>query len=212
MMDFLESQREWVVKTLHKQHKRRSELLQDPQVGLAPVLFLGTPLPVQVHRTHLKSGTVQVAVREGMLVVEMGTEQPASDGTSLPAVHAHVQQWLKATAKQTLPPRARQIAHEQGFVFSRLFIRSQTTKWGTCSTKGNISLNWKLVQCPPFVIDYLVIHELCHLLEMNHSDAYWRHVAARCPEYRKAEAWLKRYGSVVFDNYGTSSHLALREA
>jgi predicted metal-dependent hydrolase len=107
-------------------------------------------------------------------------------------VHELVRRWLQAQARSYLTQRVAELATEHGFSYARLFIRSQTTKWGTCSSKKNLSLNWKLIQCPPEVIDYLIIHELSHLREMNHSARFWSLVAHLYPEYKKAEGWLKR--------------------
>ena len=202
MADFLESQREWVVKTLEKQQKRTSELLPVASDGPVAALFFGVPLAVVPRRDRqMAAGMARIEKDQDTLLLDL----PPDLFDKIPVldrqVQDYVQQWLRAQAKAYLTERAQSIAKAKGFNFNRLFIRSQTTKWGTCSTKGNISLNWKLIQCPPFVIDYLVVHELCHLLEMNHSASYWGHVAHHCPDYRKAEAWLKRYGSTVFGNY-----------
>src|SRR5258706_526617 len=70
-------------------------------------------------------------------------------------------------------------------------VRDQKTRWGSCSIRGTITLNWRLIQAPPFIADYLIVHELMHLREMNHSPRYWGHVAQAFPEYRLAERWLK---------------------
>ena len=74
----------------------------------------------------------------------------------------------------------------------RITVRNQRSRWGSCSVKGTISLNWRLIQTPPFVQDYIILHELMHLREMNHSRRYWRCVEQVCPNYRNAEAWLKQ--------------------
>ena len=69
-------------------------------------------------------------------------------------------------------------------------IRGQKGRWGSCSSRGALSLNWKLISAPAFVLDYVVIHELAHLAHMNHSAAFWRLVAAHCPDYKRARRWL----------------------
>jgi predicted metal-dependent hydrolase len=73
-------------------------------------------------------------------------------------------------------------------------VRAQKTRWGSCSARGTISLNWRLIQAPPGVVDYLIIHELMHRREMNHSARYWKLVAQAFPDYRRAEQWLKKSG------------------
>jgi predicted metal-dependent hydrolase len=76
----------------------------------------------------------------------------------------------------------------------RVTVRAQRTRWGSCSRRGTVSLNWRLVQTPDFVRDYIILHELAHLRHMNHSARFWREVERLCPEYRTAEHWLKKQG------------------
>ena len=76
-------------------------------------------------------------------------------------------------------------------------MRSQRSRWGSCSAKRTISLNWRLIQAPPFVRGYIILHELMHLREMNHSDRFWAAVAEVCPDWREAERWIKRNGALV---------------
>src|SRR2546430_242181 len=84
------------------------------------------------------------------------------------------------------------VASAHGFSVRRVTVRNQRSRWGSCSVRGTISLNWRLVQTPVFVRDYIVLHELAHLKEMNHSRRYWREVARLCPEFEQAERWLKQ--------------------
>ncbi|MEZ5525050.1 MAG: SprT family zinc-dependent metalloprotease [Pseudomonadales bacterium] len=103
-------------------------------------------------------------------------------------------QWYRCFAKHYLSFRLVQLAEQHGFEFNRLFIREQKTRWGSCSSRGNISLNWKLIKAPVWVSDYVILHELVHTEIMNHSLAFWQRVEGVCPEYKRAKAWLKRYG------------------
>ena len=75
---------------------------------------------------------------------------------------------------------------------NKVFIKGQKTRWGSCSSAGNLNFNWRLAMAPTEVIEYVVIHELCHRIEMNHSKEFWRLVQEKCPEFRKHKAWLKR--------------------
>jgi predicted metal-dependent hydrolase len=98
---------------------------------------------------------------------------------------------LAALAKQELPPRLLELAAEHGLAVSRVSIRNQRWRWGSCSRSGHICLNWRLVTMPADVRDYVLIHELMHLKRMDHSPKFWKLVAAACPEYKKARAWLR---------------------
>ncbi|HEX7557121.1 MAG TPA: M48 family metallopeptidase, partial [Leptolinea sp.] len=84
--------------------------------------------------------------------------------------------------------RAKQI----GVQPASISIRSQRTRWGSCSTRGTLSFNWRLIMAPPEVLDYVVVHELAHLKERNHSKKFWAVVALYCPHYLKYRAWLKQ--------------------
>tara|TARA_Y100000034_G_scaffold119147_1_gene160616 strand:+ start:1468 stop:2055 length:588 start_codon:yes stop_codon:yes gene_type:complete len=77
---------------------------------------------------------------------------------------------------------------------NKIFIKGQKTRWGSCSANGNLNFNWRLAMAPPEVIEYVVIHELCHRIEMNHSKNFWKLVQEKCPEFKKHKAWLKRNG------------------
>ncbi len=90
-----------------------------------------------------------------------------------------------------LVPRTLELAQQHQLRVTRVTVRNQRSRWGSCSARGTISLNWRLIQTPLFVRDYIILHELMHLREMNHSARYWRCVEEVCPDYRTAEAWLK---------------------
>ncbi len=100
-------------------------------------------------------------------------------------------------AKVELPARAWELAAATGAELKNVSVRNQRSRWGSCSTRGTVSLNWRLVQTPESVRDYIIYHELAHLREMNHSDRFWARVAETCPGWREAERWLKRHGSLV---------------
>lgn len=93
-------------------------------------------------------------------------------------------------AKTEFIPRVFELAFRHGIKVKRVLVRNQRSRWGSCSIHGTICLNWRLIQGPQFVRDYLIIHELMHLREMNHSSRFWKHVAAACPRYEEAEQWL----------------------
>jgi predicted metal-dependent hydrolase len=99
---------------------------------------------------------------------------------------------LRGLAERELPTRTRELALFHGIAIHRVTVRSQKTRWGSCSARGTISLNWRLIHAPTQVVDYLIIHELMHRREMNHSARYWKLVAGACPDYRQAEQWLKK--------------------
>jgi predicted metal-dependent hydrolase len=129
-------------------------------------------------------------------VVRFGSEivrLPDPPADLRPMVERH----LRHLAARELPPRVLELAVRHQFPVRRVTVRNQRSRWGSCSRRGTISLNWRLVQAPPFVRDYLVLHELAHLKEMNHSRRFWNEVARLCPDYRQAERWLKQHASLL---------------
>jgi predicted metal-dependent hydrolase len=102
---------------------------------------------------------------------------------------------LIARAKNALPPRLLELASRHGLVVTKISIRNQRWRWGSCSRSGHICLNWRLVTMPDDVRDYVLIHELMHLKRMDHSPKFWKLVAAACPAYKEARAWLRSHSA-----------------
>lgn len=105
---------------------------------------------------------------------------------------------LRRRAALELPPQLLALAGAHGITVPKVSIRNQRSRWGACSSQGTITLNWRLILVPDFVREYVMIHELMHRRELNHSKRFWSHVAAACPRYRDARAWLLKDGQRVF--------------
>lgn len=98
---------------------------------------------------------------------------------------------FKKQTEQFVRTRVRELNEQYGFKYNRIFIRNQKTRWGSASQKGNLSFNYKIIFLPPLLQDYLIVHELCHLQEMNHSKRFWALVAQTIPSFKKARKELK---------------------
>jgi len=114
-----------------------------------------------------------------------------------PAAPDHVQHDMRARAKEELPPRLLELAAGLGLVVSKVSVRNQRWRWGSCSPHGHICLNWRLVTMPSWVRDYVMIHELMHLRRMDHSKKFWKLVAQACPDYEAARQWLRQNGRTL---------------
>ncbi len=97
-------------------------------------------------------------------------------------------------ARRELPPRLLELAREHGLTVPKISVRNQRWRWGSCSPKGHICLNWRLVRMPDWVRDYVLVHELMHLRRLDHSKKFWSLVAAACPGYEDARRWLREHG------------------
>lgn len=102
---------------------------------------------------------------------------------------------LVTRAKRILPPKVDKYAKIIGVDYNHITIRLQKSRWGSCSGKGNLNFNCLLMRAPEEIIDYVVVHELCHRKEMNHSDRFWAHVERVIPDYKERRKWLKEHGS-----------------
>lgn len=102
-----------------------------------------------------------------------------------------LERWYRMKAAQLIDEKAKKLSARMGLTYNRLSIKGQKTRWGSCSQKGNLSFNWKLLMVPEPVIDYVIIHELAHLKEMNHTKRFWQLVDRHCPEWRDHKKWLK---------------------
>jgi predicted metal-dependent hydrolase len=142
-----------------------------------PIWFRGERVPLAVTDT----------------VVTFGTETVTRPRGSDPLRKAFESR-CRELAKAELPLRCAGLAARHGLSISRVTIRNQRSRWGSCSSRGSIALNWRLLQMPPDVSDYVILHELMHLREPNHSRRFWKEVAAVCPEWRVAEKWLRTHG------------------
>jgi predicted metal-dependent hydrolase len=105
--------------------------------------------------------------------------------------------WAREMATRELEPRCRALAAACGEPVRAVHIRNQRSRWGSCSPRRVIALNWRLIQTPPSVADYVMFHELMHLRQPNHSRRFWREVESVCPGWREAERWLRRHGREV---------------
>lgn len=101
-------------------------------------------------------------------------------------------------ARRELPQQLRELAADHGIEITRISIRNQRSRWGSCSRQGSVSLNWRLVLVPDFVREYVMLHELMHRRELNHSARFWSLVAAVCPRVVEARRWLRTEGQALF--------------
>jgi len=117
---------------------------------------------------------------------------------SIPGTPEHLPRrlydWLKAEALADLKRQSALHAETLGVSVGQVRLRSQSSRWGSCSSSGNINYNWRLILAPPYVLDYVAAHEVAHLVEMNHSPAFWAVVERALPDMARGRAWLKAHG------------------
>ena len=105
------------------------------------------------------------------------------------------EKWYKSVARKYISSRAETLSEALLLPYNKLYIRSQKRKWGNCSKEKNISINWRVIKAPEFVIDYIIIHELCHTVIMKHTVRFQTLLRSHCPDCEQAQAWLDKYGN-----------------
>ncbi len=179
---FVAQHSDWLARA-RARHAQRPRAEENWAVGTT-VLWRGEMNAIRVAAEGLRP---QVCVAADVFRV------PAFEGDLRPALEAQ----FARRARIELPARTWELAAETGAEVKHVTVRNQRSRWGSCSAGGTISLNWRLIQAPESVRDYIIHHELAHLWEMNHSGRFWARVAAVCPGWREAERWLKRHGGLV---------------
>ena len=155
---------------------------------ISTVWNAGTEIPFRGELVRIKP--------EADGAIGFGTERlkvAAAAADLRPAIQKH----LRKLAAQELPARVRELAALHGISGSRVSVRNQKTRWGSCSRRGTISLNWRLIQTPDHVRDYIILHELAHRRQMNHSEKFWQEVARLCPDHLPARRWVKQHAKLL---------------
>jgi predicted metal-dependent hydrolase len=149
------------------------------------------PLRGEPHRIEHRAGA------RGTAWIELGDDgsRALCVAGEAPHVARRVRDYLKREAKRELEAASRRYAAQLDVKVKRVSVRDQASRWGSCSTTGVLSYSWRLILAPPFVLDYLAAHEVAHLIEMNHSRAFWRIVGRICPHAGRAKAWLDAHGA-----------------
>jgi predicted metal-dependent hydrolase len=177
---FAEAHVDWIERQRVRQLQAASAKPAPLQAG-SPVLLDGVPHPLRVD-SHERGVIIGIGPHERMAASRGDLRQSAAA-------------MLRDVAREVLPPRLRALASEHGHTVTAISIRNQRTRWGSCTSTGRISLNWRLVQMPPAVRDYVLLHELMHLRVRNHSPRFWQQVTRVCPHVNEARRWLREHGS-----------------
>lgn len=181
---FVESSRQWIARQQQSHQSKPS----DAKWGSGTqVLFDGREATLTVDRLR---GHVYLRQDER----EIG---PISCDTAA-NIREVVEGWLRRRAHSELSAQLQALATKHGVTVPRISIRNQRSRWGACSPTGTITLNWRLIQVPPFVREYVLIHELMHRREMNHSRRFWRLVTPLCPRHAEARRWLRQEGKALW--------------
>jgi predicted metal-dependent hydrolase len=179
---FLEKHEAWI-----KRERARvgSTHAQRPWTDGAAILFRGEPVTIHV---------VGAGRHRRVCYAERSAPIPEDAIDLRPYIEAD----LRLAAREELGSRLSELAASHGLTIAGFAVRNQKSRWGSCSRSGRIALNFRLMQMPPAVSDYVLLHELMHLKQQNHSRRFWRLVEAACPGFRAAAGWLRTDGRSLF--------------
>ncbi len=180
--DVVAGKRLWIWKKLRDPRKYPDPLPRKEYVSGESFLFLG-----QGHRLVLTDRAPGAVSVDGSRFELARVDRRRGDQL--------FRAWYLARARERLAPRITALATEMGVKFQRVWVRDLRYRWGSCSPGGTLTFNWRIIQAPMIVVDYLIAHELAHVLEPNHSPEFWNIVAIHAPSWVKARGWLKEQGA-----------------
>jgi predicted metal-dependent hydrolase len=186
---FVEAKQRWIERTLRRMRAAEAAWPRPRLEDGGEVPYLGERLELRV-RVEPSRSRSHVALRGERLHVAVAQQGPE-------AVREALERWYRARAREEVGPRLDAAVERAGASYSGLQIRSQRTRWASCSSSGGMSFNWRLLLAPPKILDYVVEHEVVHLDVHDHSDRFWALLASRCPQYREHEAWLRTNGHTL---------------
>ena len=164
--------------------------------------FLGEKYCLEIRISESRAGTVGIA--EDKLVVFIKEAEAAlalGDANEIikyqQVLNEYLTAWYEKQAHIQIPKRVRYYANVVNESYARVFIKNQKSRWGSCSSAGNLNFNWRLMMAPLTVLDYVVVHELCHLKQMNHSKEFWEEVEKTLPDYKERKKWLDENGRLL---------------
>lgn len=181
----VESKRQWIYeKTGHPQ--KYKDLPHAPGKELVSgesALYLGRQYRIEM----VKTGLTEIQFAHRFLIPATQREKRAEA----------LREWYISKAKEKIIPRVKHHAHELGVNFADVKIVDNRYRWGSCTLNNNVNFNWRLIKAPMFVIDYIIVHELAHFIEPNHTPKLWNIVRAQSPTMEKAKVWLKENGQLL---------------
>ena len=191
IISLVEKRRKWI---FNKFESYRQWLMQIPAerefVSGEKLLFMGVNYPLKV--LEHKRRYTNVNLTDGQFLVAINADIPIEKRRE--EIRGKLEQWYIRRAKELITERLELFSNKIGAKVNTVRFKNQKTRWGSCSQKRNLNFNWKLVMAPTHIVDYVVIHELCHLRQMNHSKEFWQLVESQIPDYKERRKWLKENG------------------
>lgn len=193
LQEFILAKQEWIIKywLAQKALKRPKGYVDGDHIP-----FRGDTVELKIIKHSRKM--IQVYLDGQILVVNLPQHIKDHDYSS--NVRKAILLWYKAQARKVLHEKLEEQAQRMQVTFQMFRLKEQKTSWGSCSSKGNVNLNWRIIMAPDAGIDYIIIHELAHLTYLNHSELFWQRVKTFMPEYLDWQKWFKEHGRELMLN------------
>lgn len=181
--EIVESKKLWLYEKINHQQKYQPPGVSKEFVSGESILYLGKQYKLDVVNTG----------QEGIRFNHKFTISKSAQ----PVAARLFKEWYIQKAKEKIIPKVKHYARQLGVTYNKVLISDLKYRWGSCTPKDNLNFNWRLIKAPMFVLEYIVVHELAHLLESNHTPRFWNIVSIQIPQYQKAKEWLKEHGELL---------------
>lgn len=182
--EYLTANSQWILRNLTRYCTEAAVIPQTPPHTANTISYLGKSL--KVTQTKYNAGIPPVKLgRNKLMINHCPTDKNLSSG--------ELEHWLKEQASRLINTKAEHFAGIIGVLYNRITVRDQSSRWGSCSCRKNLNFNWRLIMAPEPVLDYVIIHELCHLKDMSHSTSFWSLVSLYCPQWHEHRDWLDNH-------------------
>ncbi len=177
----------WIVHKLDEVQNTTTTPMKKQFINGEPFMYLGSNYPLQlIIDAGLKNPVVELYRGKLMVTSPTGDKEAIKKG---------IEVWYRIKAREQFRERLEYYQPIVGVIPTKVRIKDQQKRWGSCSSLGNLNFNWRAVMAPSPVLDYLIVHELCHLVHLNHSQDFWHLVCSIIPDYKEMRNWLKKSGS-----------------
>ncbi|AGA67932.1 putative metal-dependent hydrolase [Desulfitobacterium dichloroeliminans LMG P-21439] len=188
---FIDKNRDWIIQNWTKLQETMVKPQRVYETG-EKIPFVGKELTLEIMDTPQKM--IRALYKKENEVLEIKIPQELQGEQRQEALREIIEKWYKQKARTVFLQKLNNWSQQMGVSYNQFRLKEQKTRWGSCSSLGNINLNWRAIMAPEPVLDYLVIHELSHLRHMDHSSEFWENVACYCPEHALHRRWLKEKG------------------
>lgn len=180
----------WIIKKQEKL-KRIKPVVEREFINGENLPFLGELYEIEVMESG-ETKSVTVSLEDGIFLIKV--PQDLKGDNRKEEIKRKLVEWYKKEARIKYKEGVELYRKKLGVSYNKIFIRDQKTRWGSCSSKGNLNFNWRLIMAPLSIMDYIVVHELAHLIYPNHSKDFWKLVESFIPDFKKKKEWLRVNG------------------